>query len=137
METREIKAEEEDAGQRLDKVLALRAPDISRARFQALIEAGQVRSGDAPLQDAKRKVKAGETFTVVIPPPVDAEPKPQDIALDIRYEDEDLLVINKPVGLVVHPAVGHHDGTLVNALLAHCGDTLSGEARYCSYKPST
>jgi 23S rRNA pseudouridine1911/1915/1917 synthase len=126
METLTIKAAEGDAGQRLDKVLALHAPGLSRARLQALIDGGHVTSGGKPVTQASKKVKAGEAYAVTIPPAEEAEPVAQDIALDIVYEDKDLLVINKAAGMVVHPAAGNHDGTLVNALLAHCGSSLSG-----------
>ena len=126
METLEIIATAEDAGGRLDRVLAQRAPQFSRARLQALLAAGQVRRGDAVFTDSSHKVKVGEQFFITVPPPEDATPRAQNIALDIVYEDSDLLVINKSPDMVVHPAAGHHDGTLVNALLAHCGDSLSG-----------
>ncbi len=125
-ETLKITAKDADKGQRLDKVLALHAPQMSRARLQALIAAGHVSCAGKTLEDASHKVKAGEVFTVMIPPAVEAAPQPQKIRLDIVYEDEDLLVINKAADMVVHPAAGNHDGTLVNALLAYCGDTLSG-----------
>ena len=126
MEILTIKAQEEDAGQRLDKVLAARAPALSRARLQALIESGQVLRADMPITNSAAKVKVDDVFTITVPPPEDATPRAQDIALDIVYEDDDLLVVNKAVGMVVHPAIGNHDGTMVNALLAHCGDSLSG-----------
>lgn len=126
METITVKALDQDSGQRLDKTLAGHIADMSRARLQALIEAGHVRQGDTPVTDSSRKVRAGEEFTVTIPPAVAAEPVAQDIALDIVYEDDDLIVINKAADMVVHPAAGNPDGTLVNALLAHCGDKLSG-----------
>ncbi len=116
---------EDKAGARLDKVLADALPELSRTRIKALIEAGHVTSGSG-ITDAARHVRAGERFDVVVPEPVPALPEPQVIPLEIVFEDEDLLVVNKPAGLVVHPAAGHADGTLVNALLAHCGDSLSG-----------
>lgn len=125
-ETLMIAVTAEDKGQRLDKVLAAHAPHLSRARLQALIEAGQVTSGGTPVTQGSLKLKGTEVFAVTIPPAVEAEPKAQKIALDIVYEDKDLLVINKAPDMVVHPAAGNHDGTLVNALLAHCGDQLSG-----------
>lgn len=125
-EVLDISMEAEDAGQRLDKALAARAPQFSRARLQALLAGGHVALKGVPVSDASRKVKAGETYTVTVPPAVEAVPVAQDITLDIVYEDDDLLVVNKPAGMVVHPAAGNHDGTLVNALLAHCGDGLSG-----------
>jgi 23S rRNA pseudouridine1911/1915/1917 synthase len=126
MERVTVKAADEDAGQRLDKVLARLAPGLSRARVQALLAGGHVTQNGKPVDDASRKVKAGDAFTIAIPPPEDATPQAQNIALDIVFEDEHLLVLNKSPDMVVHPAAGNHDGTLVNALLAHCGETLSG-----------
>lgn len=120
------------AGQRVDKALTLllesQTPDqiLSRARLQALMAEGQVSLADKPFSDASRKVKAGEVYTIAIPPAVAASPEAQEMDLDIVYEDKDLLVVNKPVGMVVHPAPGNRDQTLVNALLAHCGKSLSG-----------
>lgn len=111
---------------RLDRALAALLPDVSRSRLKALIEAGDVTLDKKITTDASLKVKSGQTATLIIPPPAAAEPEAQDIPLDIVYEDDDLLVLNKPAGLVVHPAAGHHDGTLVNALLHHCADSLSG-----------
>jgi 23S rRNA pseudouridine1911/1915/1917 synthase len=125
-ETLNILTTDDDVGHRLDKVLTRHAPDLSRARIQALIEQGHLTLAGKPVDTASRRVKAGEDYTLLIPPPEDAEPVAQDIALNVAYEDKDLLVIDKPVGLVVHPAAGNHDGTLVNALLAHCGASLSG-----------
>lgn len=116
----------EAAGERLDRWLALTVPDLSRSRAQALIAAGCVAGPDGPLSDASQKLRAGQRVTVVVPPAAPAEPEAQEIPLDIVYEDAELLVLNKPPGLVVHPAAGNEDGTLVNALLAHCGDGLSG-----------
>ncbi len=116
----------ENAGLRLDKFLAGQMPEISRARIQSLLEQGHVSCGIQPVSSASAKTKAGQEFTVIIP---DAEPShmlPQAMDLDIIYEDEHLLVINKPAGLTVHPAPGNRDKTLVNALLAHCGESLSG-----------
>ena len=114
------------AGQRLDRALAAAVPDLSRSRLQALIAAGCVREGERTVEDASIKVKPGQRFEILVPPPVPAEPEPQAIGLDIVYEDPHLIVIDKPAGLVVHPAAGNPDGTLVNALLAHCGGQLSG-----------
>jgi 23S rRNA pseudouridine1911/1915/1917 synthase len=116
----------EHAGQRLDRVLALLLADFSRARLQALIKEGAVSDAAGLLLDASRKVREGEAFSVIVPPAVAALPQGQDIALEIEFEDAHLIVINKPAGLVVHPGNGNADGTLVNALIAHCGDTLSG-----------
>lgn len=126
----------EHAGERLDRYLAERlAPAIdglSRSRLKALIEAGHVTlaaaqgSDPQPVREPSRKVKPGDTIALVLPEATPAEPLPQDIALAVLYEDDDLLVLDKPAGLVVHPAPGNPDHTLVNALLAHCGDSLSG-----------
>ncbi len=113
-------------GARLDKFLADSCPDVSRTRFRALIEAGLVMRGEMPVTDPAAKVRAGEIYSFLEPEPLDAVPVPENIPLDIVYEDSDLLVINKDADMVVHPAAGHHTGTLVNALLYHCGDTLSG-----------
>lgn len=121
-----ITAAENDAGQRLDRFLATQLPDMSRSRLQALIGQGCVRSQGAVIDDASFKVKQRQEFILSIPETVPSHIIPQDIALDIVYEDEHLLVINKPAGLTVHPAPGHADNTLVNALLAHCGESLSG-----------
>lgn len=126
METITVKVSDAQDGQRLDKVLAAGAGGLSRARLQALIAAGHVEGGGAAITDSSRKVRAGEIFDITVPPAEEAVPMAQDIPLDIAYEDSDLIVINKPADLVVHPAAGNHDGTLVNALLAHCGDALSG-----------
>ncbi len=117
----------DQAGERLDKALTALLPDLSRARLQALLAEGQVADGTGqPVTEAKRKVRAGEGYTVTIPPPVPATPEGQAIPLDVVYEDDQLIVIDKPQGLVVHPAAGNADGTLVNALLAHCKGSLSG-----------
>ncbi len=116
----------EDAGERLDRFLAHRFPETSRARFQALIANGCVAVEGSAVTEARRKMKAGERVSVRLPPAVAAEPLPETIPLDIIYEDDALIVIDKPAGLVVHPAAGHETGTLVNALIAHCGESLSG-----------
>jgi len=117
-------------GQRLDRslveLLGAQLPVLSRARVQALIKQACVTLLDKPVMDASRKVKVGETYTVYLPPPEAAEPEAQAIDLKIVYEDDDVIVIDKPAGLVVHPAPGNRDRTLVNALLAHCGKSLSG-----------
>lgn len=113
------------AGQRLDKALSVLA-ELSRARLQALMAEGHVTLEGKTVDDASRKVREGEVYALVIPPVEPAEPEAQDIDLKIIYEDKDVLVIDKPAGLVVHPAPGNRDKTLVNALLAHCGETLSG-----------
>ena len=115
------------SGERLDRALATALPTLTRSRVKALIESRRVALADgATIEEPSRKVKTGERFVVDIPEPEAAEPQAQSIALDILYEDSDLLVLNKPAGMVVHPAPGNPDHTLVNALLAHCGDSLSG-----------
>jgi 23S rRNA pseudouridine1911/1915/1917 synthase len=115
------------SGERLDRALATALPTLTRSRVKALIESRRVALADgATIEEPSRKVKTGERFVVDIPEPEAAEPQAQAMALDILYEDSDLLVLNKPAGLVVHPAPGNPDHTLVNALLAHCGDSLSG-----------
>jgi 23S rRNA pseudouridine1911/1915/1917 synthase len=118
------------AGQRLDKALATAAPDLSRARLQALIAAGQVSlvvegREPRPMTDGKAKAPAG-LYEVLVPPPTAAEPEPEDIPLTVLYEDAWLIVIDKPSGMAAHPAPGCETGTLVNALLFHCGASLSG-----------
>jgi 23S rRNA pseudouridine1911/1915/1917 synthase len=111
---------------RLDRVLAARLPELSRSRLKALILAGQVTVKAAPIRDPAYHVTAGDTIIIDLPEAAPAEPGPENIALDIVYEDDDIIVIDKPAGLVVHPAAGHETGTLVNALIAHCGASLSG-----------
>jgi 23S rRNA pseudouridine1911/1915/1917 synthase len=118
--------EAEEAGSRLDRWLAVRLPDLSRTRIKALIEDGRVSLDGMTISDASLRVKPGQAFAVEVPPDAPAEPEPQDIALDVVYEDDDLIVIDKPAGMVVHPAPGNPDETLVNALLAHCGESLAG-----------
>lgn len=115
-----------NAGERLDRYLVQNLPDFSRARLQALIRAGAVTRGGEVETDLGRRVKAGETYAVRVPPPEPAKPEPQDIPLAIVFEDAHLIVVDKPKGLTVHPAPGHASGTLVNALIAHCGASLSG-----------
>ncbi len=115
----------ENAG-RMDKVLADLVPDLSRSRLKSLILEEQVSLNGAVCNDPSRKVNAGDEISLSIPEAVDALPQPENIPLDIVYEDDDLLVINKAVGMVVHPGAGNPNGTLVSALLYHCGDTLSG-----------
>jgi 23S rRNA pseudouridine1911/1915/1917 synthase len=116
----------EQAGQRLDKALALLAGEISRARLQQVIKEGGVSLNGAVFTDGSRKVVEGDALALVMPAAKPADPVGQDIPLTVVYEDEHLIVIDKPPGLVVHPAGGHEDGTLVNALIAHCGESLSG-----------
>jgi 23S rRNA pseudouridine1911/1915/1917 synthase len=115
-----------DQPERLDRFLARSFPDISRARFQRLIAEGQVNVEGKLVDDSGLKLKSLQRVDIIVPPAKAAEPEAQSIELDVVYEDKHVIVINKPAGLVVHPAAGHVDGTLVNALLAHCGDSLSG-----------
>lgn len=121
---------DDDAGERLDKALARAArmiPGLSRSRLSQLIGDGAVLDqGGRTVTDLKMKVKPGTRFSLRLPPPVPAAPQPEAIPLEICFEDTDLLVVNKPAGMVVHPAPGAETGTLVNALLSHCGDTLAG-----------
>ncbi len=121
----EVVAAPEDAGQRVDRWLAAKIDGISRARVQALIRDGHV-SADGTIRELRAPVKPGTTYKVSLPPAEEPDVKGENIALDIVYEDDDVIVIDKPAGLVVHPAAGHQTGTLVNALIAHCRDTLSG-----------
>ncbi|MBM3518827.1 MAG: RluA family pseudouridine synthase [Alphaproteobacteria bacterium] len=114
------------AGQRLDRFLAIAVPDLSRTRLQRLIAAGCVRCGAETIVDPSYRVKPGVRIVVRVPAPEPATPQPQLLALTILYEDADLIVVEKPAGLVVHPAAGNPDHTLVNALIAHCGASLSG-----------
>ncbi|MGB1107065.1 MAG: RluA family pseudouridine synthase [Parvibaculales bacterium] len=117
-------------GDRLDKTLAAASDDLSRARLQELVKAGHCvvtrRQADTTIKDPSWRVKQDDIVALTLPPPVDTTVKAQNIALNVLYEDADLLVVNKPANMVVHPAPGSPDGTLVNALLAHCGDSLSG-----------
>jgi len=121
-----IRADETDAGQRLDRVLAQHLPLLSRTRLKRLIETGQVTHEGAVLRDPSLRVRYDQNFVVILPEVEDAAPVAQPIALDVRFEDAHLIVIDKPAGMVVHPAPGNPDGTLVNALLGHCGASLSG-----------
>jgi 23S rRNA pseudouridine1911/1915/1917 synthase len=123
----------DEGSARLDRVLAVRRPELSRSRLKALILAGRVSilsdgdgDGDVPVRDPAHHVAAGATIAIEVPEAIAAEPAAEDIALDIVYEDDDIIVLDKPKGLVVHPAAGHETGTLVNALIAHCGASLSG-----------
>jgi 23S rRNA pseudouridine1911/1915/1917 synthase len=115
----------EQAGGRLDKTLASLTEDLSRARIQALIAQGQVSLGATVLSDASAKAAPGD-YRIVVPPATPAEPAAEAIGLDVLYEDDQLIVVNKPAGMAVHPAPGSTSGTLVNALLHHCGTSLSG-----------
>lgn len=115
-----------DAGGRLDAALARAVPVFSRNRIKDLILAGSAAINGATVAEPNYRLKAGQTITLTAPEPIEADPVAQDIPLDILFEDAHLIVINKPVGMVVHPAPGSLDGTLVNALLHHCGDSLKG-----------
>lgn len=115
-----------DEGRRVDRFLTEACHGLSRSRIGALIRSGQVSGSRGTLVDADYRVKPGDTFRVVLPEPEPTELAGETIALSIAYEDKHLIVIDKPAGLVVHPAPGHSSGTLVNALIAHCGDSLSG-----------
>jgi 23S rRNA pseudouridine1911/1915/1917 synthase len=121
---------EGDARERLDKVLAAlvgqHMPEISRTRLQALVKEGHVRVDGEVATDTKARMRAGQEVSVTLPDAVDPVPRAETIALDVVYEDDDLIVIDKPFGLVVHPGAGNETGTLVNALIAHCGASLSG-----------
>lgn len=115
-----------DQPERLDRFLARSFPDISRARFQRLIAEGQVNVEGKLVDDSGLKLKPLQRVDIIVPPAKPAEPEAEHIELDVVFEDKHVIVINKPAGLVVHPAAGHDSGTLVNALLAHCGESLSG-----------
>jgi 23S rRNA pseudouridine1911/1915/1917 synthase len=130
LDSRDAIAGADHAGWRLDRFLAAALPDFSRSRLQQLLAEGAVSLGAATVRDGNHRVKPDENYVVTVPPTVSAIPLGQDIPLDIIYEDAELIVINKPPGLVVHPAAGNPDGTLVNALIAHCGRlSIGGEAR--------
>ena len=116
----------EEGGLRLDRALVGLFPDLSRARLQDLVKGGSVTRDGVIIRDPSAKVAAGAHLAVDVPPPSDPIPAAEAVDLTIAYEDDDLIVIDKPAGLVVHPAPGHAGGTLVNALIAHCGDSLSG-----------
>lgn len=121
-----LTAANEDAGTRLDAFLAARLPELSRSRAASLVQEGRVTVNGRPASKSCR-LTGGETLSVDLPEqPADTSLTAQAIPLDVVYEDDDVIVVNKPAGLVVHPAPGHPDGTLVNALLHHCGDSLSG-----------
>ncbi|MFS8905129.1 RluA family pseudouridine synthase [Synechococcus sp. O70.2] len=130
-EIRRVTVTEKQQGLRLDRGLAEQLPDLSRSRLQQLIRQGQVWLNGQPCLDKDRPLQAGDQIEVRIPPATPTSLQPEPIPLDILYEDEDLLVLNKPRGLVVHPAPGHASGTLVHALLAHCPHLsgINGELR--------
>jgi len=121
-----VRLEPAHQGWRLDRALAVAVPTLSRERLKALIRSGAVESGGAPVRDPATKVRGDESLQVAVPEPKPAHNEAQDIPLRVIFEDEHLLVVDKPAGLVVHPAAGNRDGTLVNALLHHCGGSLSG-----------
>jgi 23S rRNA pseudouridine1911/1915/1917 synthase len=124
---KELTAGDDAAGRRLDQWLtAAFAPDFSRSRLQALVREGAVSVGGRPAADPGLKLRGGERIVIALPEPEDAVPRGEAIPLAILYEDADLIVIDKPAGLVVHPGAGNASGTLVNALIHHCGDSLSG-----------
>ena len=125
-QTIDVRLGPEHAGWRLDRALAAAVPTLSRERLKGLIRSGAVEAGGTPVRDPAVKVCGDEKLRVAVPAPEPAHNEPQDIPLTIVFEDEHLLVVDKPAGLVVHPAAGNRDGTLVNALLHHCGGSLSG-----------
>jgi 23S rRNA pseudouridine1911/1915/1917 synthase len=125
-QTIDVRLEPAHAGWRLDRALAAAVPTLSRERLKLLIRSGAVEAHGSPVRDPAAKVKGDEELKVAVPEPAPAHNEPQDIPLSIVFEDEHLLVVDKPAGLVVHPAAGNFDGTLVNALLHHCGGSLSG-----------
>ncbi len=114
-----------ESAERIDALLARSVEGLTRSAAQRLLEQGAVTLQGKPVKK-NHKTSPGERFEIALPEPEPAEPEPEDIPLDVRYEDDDLIVVNKPRGMVVHPAPGHPGGTLVNALLYHCGDSLSG-----------
>jgi 23S rRNA pseudouridine1911/1915/1917 synthase len=126
LENAAFRVEPGEAGERLDSFLARRADGLSRSRLKALIQDGHVAVAGRRIDQPSHRVAAGDEIEMGIPEPEPAEPQPEAIPLDIAYEDRDLIVVDKPAGLVVHPAAGNWTGTLVNALLHHCGDSLSG-----------
>ena len=121
-----IRIADNEAGGRLDRLLATHIAELSRTRLKALIEAGAVAVDGRTIRDPGHRVNSGTAIEVDIPPPAAAKPAPEPIPLNVVYEDADIIVIDKPKNLVVHPAAGNWTGTLVNALVAHCGDSLSG-----------
>jgi 23S rRNA pseudouridine1911/1915/1917 synthase len=121
-----ISVADHEAGERLDRVLARHIVELSRSRLKALIEAGAVAVNGDTIRNPSQHVNSGSAIVVEVPPPAPAKPAPEPIPLSVVFEDDDIIVINKPRNLVVHPAAGHWTGTLVNALVAHCGESLSG-----------
>jgi 23S rRNA pseudouridine1911/1915/1917 synthase len=123
---RTITVAENEAGERLDRVLARHVAELSRSRLKALIENGAVALDKRTIRDPSHRVNSGVAILLDVPPPEPAKPAAEPIPLSVVYEDSDIIVIDKPRNLVVHPAAGHWTGTMVNALIAHCGDSLSG-----------
>jgi len=121
-----VEVGEDEAGGRLDRLLATRMEGLSRSRLKNLVLEGRVALSGRTIRDPGHRVNAGDVFTVEVPAPTPADPQPEPIALTVVYEDDDVIVIDKPAGLVVHPAAGNWTGTLVNALISHCGESLSG-----------
>jgi 23S rRNA pseudouridine1911/1915/1917 synthase len=126
IQTIDVRLDAAHAGWRLDRALAAAVPSLSRERLKALIRTGAVQRAGKPIRDPATKVRGEEAFLVAIPEPAPAHNEAQDIGLNVLFEDDHLLVVDKPAGLVVHPAAGNLDGTLVNALLHHCAGSLSG-----------
>ena len=124
-ETIQFNISDNNEGTRLDLVLSAGLDDYSRSFIQKLFEGGLIQVNGEECREKKRKCKVGDVVTIHVPPPSKLEVTPENIPLDIVYEDEDVLVVNKPAGMVVHPAPGNYSGTLVNALMHHCGDQLS------------
>jgi 23S rRNA pseudouridine1911/1915/1917 synthase len=126
MTIRSVRAQTDDEGQRLDRFIAAQIPNLSRSRVRDLIKEGQVSASGRTISEPDYRVKPDEMFDIGVPEAVAPLPEGEDIPLSVLYEDAEVIVIDKPAGLVVHPAVGNWTGTLVNALIAHCGDSLSG-----------
>jgi len=124
--TYKIAVAKAEAGERLDRLLAARLPDLSRSRLKNLIEAARLSAGGQTIVEPSYRVKPGQRLVLAVPAAAPARPQAQAIPLDVLFEDAALIVIDKPPGLVVHPAPGNPDRTLVNALLAHCGEALTG-----------
>ncbi|WP_025899257.1 RluA family pseudouridine synthase [Sneathiella glossodoripedis] len=124
--THQVEVSENHVGERLDRFLAEKLGGLSRNRVKPLVKDGLALLDGVVVNDPSRRVKLGEIYQITVPEAVDPDPKPQNIPLDIVFEDEHLIVVNKPARMVVHPAAGNWSGTLVNALLFHCGDSLSG-----------
>lgn len=124
--THQVEVSENDIGVRLDRFLTEHLSGLSRNRIKPLVKDGYVLSNGKAITDPSRKTRADEIYVITVPDAVDPDPTPENIPLDIVFEDEHLIVVNKPAPMVVHPAAGNWSGTLVNALLYHCGDSLSG-----------